>query len=94
MKAEEPTGTGLTRKKSKYCIFVNLMCFTGMSLLICAVPAGIMVGLQSYSLFHLVTEAIGLGMIMILLTAATGSLLLWIGIYLLKKLQRVGANQI
>jgi hypothetical protein len=80
-------------KRSNSEIIVGLMCSSGMMLLVCAVPTGIVFGLQGYSKFDLgFNGAITFWAAMTLLTAGTGGILLRLGLYLARRHKRVVSN--
>ena len=80
-------------KRSNSEVIIGLMCSSGMMLLVCAVPTGIVFGLQGYFKFGLgLGGAIEFWAAMTLLTAGTGGILLRLGLYLARRQKRAMAN--
>jgi hypothetical protein len=76
-------------KRSKTDLVLNLMIFSGMMLIVTALPVGLVMTLQFYAQFHAaLRDAAWAGAIMTALIAVTGGTLLPLGMYLLKRHKR------
>jgi hypothetical protein len=75
--------------RSKYEIMVGLMCSSGFMLLICGVPGMILASLLEYLMGHMkLSEAVLFAGVMTGLIVFTGGILLWLGLYLARRLRR------
>lgn len=64
----------------------DLMIITGVMMVTCAIPVGIVLALQSYYMFHLDLHwAIIQALVMMISTAITGGILFCLGEYIIKK---------
>jgi hypothetical protein len=80
-------------KKSKYVVIVNLMCSSGIMLLVSGVPGMLLFGLIEYLTGKMPLEiaAISVG-VMVPFIAVTGFILYGLGIHLAKRLRHAKAN--